>query len=446
MQEGRISSLTSWKKASKKGSVTVHLCLILSAILFLVATFADLSFAIASRPYAQEVLDLAGRSVLSEYNKDLKDRYGLFFFQVEKEELRDLFTDYIGASFKKPKGKTDLLALNIGKANLDTSEYSATDCDILMEQIMALMKYQVFTGASGILDLVGLGRDKKERQNQDLENDQETQESQRRKLRNGRIIKGLPSNLLEGQGQGLAGLPKLPITENFGQIAYEEVCLNKYIVDYFNHKLKQDEASFFTGEIEYILTGNYSDDFNLNTIYISLLAYRSGMNALHISRSPEKMELVRAAALILGEGVATPAVEAGLIALWAGAEAALDLNHLEKGGRVPLLKKSHQWRLGLASVLEGIEHMPGEFSTDEKEEGLDYEDYLFLFLCFKSRDTKLVRIMDLIHLNMKGHYDKDFSYSSCSAGFQYHMELERKRPFLTALFLRKGQFYGQHKY
>ena len=63
----------------------------------------------------------------------------------------------------------------------------------------------------------------------------------------------------------------------------------------------------------------------------------------------------------------------------------------------------------LENAIEGIMNEAGE--SPEEQEGLDYEDYLFLLLCFKDKESKLIRIMDLIHLNLKGTADEDFDMS-----------------------------------
>ncbi len=422
---------------SRKAFVTVQLCLILSSVLFLVATFADLSFAAASRPYAQEIIDMAGRSVLSEYDRDVKDRYGLFLFQLEKEEIQELTGDYIGQSLKKKRGKTNLLSMEVEKAVVDITDYSALDCDILMEQILGLMKYEIFTGTDSIWELLGSsGNDTAELEKTD---------HPLRKLRNSRVLQELPSVLLKGIDGGTASGLSLPTPNKLGRMAYEEVCLNKYIMNHFGHRLSNNEESFFAGEVEYILCGHYSDESNSHTMYLSLLALRTALNAMHIRQDRVKMEMVQAAALLIGEGVATPAIEAGLIALWAGAEGALDVKNLEDGKRVPFLKTSKQWILSLENAMSPDDaNVITENGADD--EGLEYKDYLFLFLSLKSRNSKLVRIMDLIHINIKGYDNREFSYASCSTGFDYSIKMRRSRPFLSVLSMKHGDFNGSHKY
>ena len=83
--------------------------------------------------------------------------------------------------------------------------------------------------------------------------------------------------------------------------------------------------------------------------------------------------------------------------------------------------------------------MNADENTSEDQDGLCYEDYLFLLLCFKDRESKLIRIMDLIQLNIKGQADEHFDMSRCYAGFSFRSIVHRRAGF-PGFYLRTANF------
>jgi hypothetical protein len=446
----------------KRGAATVLLCMVLSCLLLLVGMFGEASAALASRPYANAIFDLAGRSILSEYDRGLKDRYGIFGFRMEEEEVEHKLANYLQEGFSTGAGKTSLLSLRLEEIRVDLSEHVLTNAELLEQQILEIMGGGMLFGALHVLDALELidngGRSwakEKEKQKgdssddgRDDDNDDEggTHEKNKRVLRNGKIIQGLPSRLLAGIDGGFKSILELPSPSEFGQMAFEEICINLYILKYFRHSLDDPQwnNTFFSNEIEYILCGRLSDETNQNIVYLSLLAFRTAMNAAHIRSDTEKWEAVTLAAALAGGGAATPAAQAAIVAIWAGAEAAVDMSRLEKGEKVPLIKTAEDWVLSLENAIEGIMNEAGE--SPEEQEGLDYEDYLFLLLCFKDKESKLIRIMDLIQLNLKGTADEDFDMSRCYSGFSFRSKVKRTSGFPGVLNLRSGEFSGIHVY
>jgi hypothetical protein len=63
---------------SKKGSTSIFLTMILLSFLLIIGVFAEAAAGKASRTYANAVFDLAGRSILSEFDLNLKSDYGLY--------------------------------------------------------------------------------------------------------------------------------------------------------------------------------------------------------------------------------------------------------------------------------------------------------------------------------------------------------------------------------
>ena len=95
--------------------------------------------------------------------------------------------------------------------------------------------------------------------------------------------------------------------------------------------------------------------------------------------------------------------------------------------------------LDLDSIVEG--RGGGAVLRPAQQRGLNYEGYLLLLLFFENQDTKLIRVMDLIQLNMQGNYDQGFRLSGCFGGFDISAELVRRKGFLGAAGRRTGTFF-----
>ncbi len=84
---------------NKKGSVAVFLLINFLVSVFVIGTFGEIASGIAARSFINAVIDLAGRSVLSEYDRYLKDRYGLFGMLMEPEAAESRLNFYILEGF-----------------------------------------------------------------------------------------------------------------------------------------------------------------------------------------------------------------------------------------------------------------------------------------------------------------------------------------------------------
>ncbi|NLY71578.1 MAG: hypothetical protein GX076_07915, partial [Clostridiales bacterium] len=387
------------------------------------------------------VLDLAGRSILSEFDNNLKVDYGIFGLVSDEKTIEEKLYFYSGESFRNNPNRTSLFNLKVKNIRVDLSSYALTNLKRFEEQIVRYMKHQVSFDSINVLDLLD-EFDLSSGAN-DYEEDNKRRE---RSLKNSRVINNLPSRQLEYKNKGILDILDLPDIGELGNIGMDRILLALYISDHFRHKLDSSawDKTFFVNEIEYILAGRLSDRSNSNFVKSSLLALRAGINLTHINSDPQKKEAIAAAASIITPGPKAEATKIIIAGLWASAEALNDIKRLEKGGRVPLIKTSEDWVLSLESVLEDkYEDLIG---TKDKEEGLKYEDYLFLFLCFKNKEVVLIRIMDLIQLNMQGNYNENFYLSRCYFGFGYNYNILKKFNFLMSPSYKNGIFEATHVY
>ena len=118
---------------------------------------------------------------------------------------------------------------------------------------------------------------------------------------------------------------------------------------------------------------------------------------------------------------------------WGGLEAENDMRLLEADKKVALLKARSNWALDLEGVIDySIEGVVKEkevkgFIEPPSSNGIDYEDYLRVLLFFQNRESKLLRAMDLIQLNMKANYHRDFALQDYYEGFNFEVTVNDQK-------------------
>jgi hypothetical protein len=110
---------------------------------------------------------------------------------------------------------------------------------------------------------------------------------------------------------------------------------------------------------------------------------------------------------------------------WAAAESENDLRLLEDGKQVAFLKSNDNWAVPISSTLEYLWNK--DYESPDKMNGYDYEDYLRILLFLENREKKLLRCMDLIQMNLKGSYDRDFNLKEYYGGFQFEASTQERK-------------------
>lgn len=375
----------------KKGSTTVFICIILSSVMALVLMFISVSAIKASSSYGSSVLNLAGRSVLSEFDERLKEQYGLVAFYGNSCEIEDDIEMYAGYSLDNDR------FIEIGGIEADLKEYSLLNVDIFREQVTE----------DGIVSRVN----EREPGKVDVSD---------RKIRSSVILKELPSYGLRLSEPGIKGLKNVieehPDGEGLVKKGTKTFLTNEYIMKYFSSGAYDvsDADTFYDGEIEYILEGEYGDEMNLKKVKKDIKELRVMLNMIYLMESEVKKAEALAAAEALTPGPEAIATQAVLLERWADAEAENDIEILMSGGRVPLLKNIDSWKLDIESVINPVDKV-----IKGEDDGLAYDDYLKVLLCSLEDRTKYLRMMDLIQINLKGTYWDDFSIRDMYTGFSF---------------------------
>ncbi|WP_027399321.1 DUF5702 domain-containing protein [Anaerovorax odorimutans] len=457
---------------NKKGSTSIFLTAILLSMIILVGMFIEISSGKAAHSYADGVLRLAGSSILSEYNRNLKKDYGIFAFKGDKETIENKIRMYAEASLNKTdkKGTMDLLRLNLKDINANLTGYSITNMDIFEEKINEYMKYRLIEKAiddvlteneehvSQIKKSKKLTDDKtnesdelkkeikeKEKNKDNNENEEKIKDG-KKKLKKIKSLsesigetnvnkKGKGSSILKNQ-KVINRLPsKIIGTSNSGNINinFNAILINEYILDTFSNQqnLGNHGEGFFRNEAEYILYGSFNDQINYKKAKAELLAIRTGLNMAYIYVDKTKLNETLTLANSLTPGPWAPVTQFIIISSWAAAEGGNDIRLLEEGKKVPFMKTSESWALDLNQLVKG--NTKGKSKQNDK--GLDYEGYLKILLTMRDRNKKLIRIMDLIQINMIGKYNKNFFLQDYCIGFEYDAILTKE----SGIFKQRGK-------
>ncbi|MCB6993159.1 DUF5702 domain-containing protein [bacterium 210820-DFI.6.37] len=392
-------------KVNKKGAVSVFLLMILTAMIAMTAAFIYAARESAVRSFGDGVLNLSMRSVLSRFDLDLKQRYGLFAFEETGQEAAILrsFADY---SF------SDSGIARLEKIEVSEGEYSLGNFQVLKKQVMAHMK---LAAAKDLLSNL-------EKRNLNKKSGEKTKGIRDRTLRNRKIIEGLPSAPFRDSSPGLSDRIE-ELKSNLGSVGEvfdktkDSYLLDRYILLYFKSLTTgpEEEASFFDCEVEYILEGACGNKENREKTQQGLVLFRSALNAVFLYTNPEKRAETLAAAELLTPGPAALITQTVLIGTWSLAEADNDVRLLSAGKPVALLKSNESWAIDLDAVLNN--KTEGCVDTGNRN-GLYYEDYLMIFLHFMNEKLKLARMADLIQINMKGTCDRDFLIRGSGGGLR----------------------------
>ncbi|MBR5280480.1 MAG: hypothetical protein IKU26_05900 [Clostridia bacterium] len=184
-----------------------------------------------------------------------------------------------------------------------------------------------------------------------------------------------------------------------GDRMVEDILLTDYILDTFGSQA--DIGRYFTGEIEYILGGHASYQENEDYVKQKLFFLRFVLNLTHVLSDFEKralaQELGYAIALAVTRGIGGDLFAILIMCTWAACESGIDVSDLFSGEEVPLIKSKETWKSSIAGLLESGE---GEGDSDTSLLDFSYEDYLMLLLLVENPRTKLLRVADVIEVNM----------------------------------------------
>ncbi len=172
-----------------------------------------------------------------------------------------------------------------------------------------------------------------------------------------------------------------------------------------------EEETALRYETEYILFGEESDKENLKKAASRLLLIRTALNTASLKSDAGRQAEIAAAAAFLSLSMGMPGAEGGiaqaLTYAWAYGESVMEVRALLAGKKVPAVKSPENWKLSIGGliVMAGSPFgVPGQdvsaWEAPSEEGGMDYEDYLRIFLAAETKGVKTMRAVDLIELNI----------------------------------------------
>lgn len=228
--------------------------------------------------------------------------------------------------------------------------------------------------------------------------------------------------------------------------AIDLVFANRYLASHISTGERTN--TYFANELEYLISGKLSDSENFDSVKNKILLVRNALNIAHIYADSGKRDtLLAIAELIAPEGAIL--VQAALAEAWALAESKHDLSELLEGRRIPFIKTKENWYTDLDSILdsfakEQLEEEARKAWQDNQDEvkglaesqrghsidnskGESYDDYLYGFLLVMNPDVRLLRIMDIVSINMKFNHYQDFNMMEYSIGLSSEILINGKK-------------------
>ena len=220
--------------------------------------------------------------------------------------------------------------------------------------------------------------------------------------------------------------------EKYEDIIHYEIKMDKYIMVFFKDYMETRDLgqTFFNCEVEYIISGEYNDLTIKEDVEEKIVLLRNILNLFYLYTCQEKREIAMALASSITPGAMAFITQGILLETWAFAEAKNDIKLLYDNNAVPLLKDDDNWALTADNVFdieEGKDTLTKEeqreYILPQKVEGLTYSDYLKILLKVVPEETKALRIMDLIQINMKYTYYDSFLIKEYNCGLSYRLKI-----------------------
>ena len=395
------------RKLNKKGSMTVYTLIFATTLISLITAFISSAENKLVKESANSLGSLWATSILAEYDRELYDRYGILAYYGDENIVENKLQTYVDYTYK------DKRYAHCSVSSVDIFEYSLFKTENLVEQIKLVCLLEKLTGKDGRAAGGSYVR---------YDNGSGSAGTGR-VITNQRLLNSLPSRgrtndgLLDRAGDFLKSLTSVKDIISEGS---EDYLVNNYILNKFRNVYCPVPGNpyYLYGEQEYIVCGNNSDESNRRSVRNRIIAMREVMNLVYLEENEEAQALALAAGELITAGYAGPEAAKVIIGSWALAESVNDYELLIKGYPVPVLKDEASWAMDLESVLSDTE--PGCVYTGNQR-GDYYSDYIEYMLYLMDDNTRLLRIMDLIQINMRDSYRSDFLISEHFVGVDYEL-------------------------
>lgn len=419
----------------KKGSSAVMLAIVFLGFAICIAAAIGVSRRLVVSSECEAFGRVWTKAILSEYDVYLLEDYSIMAYFGNDDEVTEKLNNYIKYS---SKGKLDE---KIKGANADLTGFELGDPSNFRKAL------KIGFASAAASELIN-GRGREYRGNGYYESD-DAMDREGRIINNTVVLDTLPSNGVGGSADSDSIIDK---AKSIGSDSGLKGMLSSLGPEFLliqssfdNHVTTSDgKDHFFENEWEYIIKGSNDDAKNYRHCRTVLFAARNALNLFAIYKDPKKVEAITAIAETITPGPFGLVTQLIIAEAWAALEAEADLKTLYEDGRVPLIKTSGQWKIGLESVMnskevakelddeskellkekhEEVDGISSRFkSITQLKEGLNYDEYLMLMIMTMNDNTRLLRIMDLVQINMKYRYYADFNMMEYYIGTRFTID------------------------
>ncbi len=417
-------------KDNKKGSSIIMLGIIFVAFTLCITAGIGVARMLAVKSECEVFGRAWTKAILSEYDNHLFEDYGIMAYFGNESEVQkkiDLYLDY---------STTDKMGALIKGSSSELYGYELGEPKNFKKGLKSALLPSV---AEGIIN----GGNRQERKKI------EDETSDNRKINDSVVLSTLPSgginNTVDVTGfieKAKTGISSENIYDSMTGYSAEIAFIKQYLGNKVT--MADSKPSFFQNEMEYVLSGKTDDDANFRSCKRKLLLIRNALNLAAIYKDPQKVKMIVSIAEIITPGPGGIITQAIIAEIWALCEAEADIDALLNNERVPLIKTGDNWKTDLGSILNNDKlrkKLDDESKKllDEKEEeintidginnkrellseGLLYDDYLLLMIMTLNDNVRLLRIMDIVQINMKYRYYRDFNMMEYFVGVRFSIE------------------------
>ncbi|MGN1382184.1 MAG: DUF5702 domain-containing protein [Eubacterium sp.] len=387
-------------------------------------------------------------SVLAEYDLPLQERYRIFGFYGSCRETPMRLDFYAERDFRGKK------YINYEGSRVYLDEFSLGSSERMKDQMvrtgkliaakkLILPEQDVERRTNGSEENKGKGHGSKGKA---VTVPSHPSAERTGKIADQAVLAALPSSGASGGWQKekiIAAVKGLTSLKSAVKKGTDQYFLGQYLFVLFRDHIhdKGLDACCFDNEIEYVICGYPDDQKNLAGVKHRIVAVREALNLMFVLEDPEMNEKTLAMAEALTPGPAAAATQKLLQAGWALAESYNDYQLLIQGKKVPLKKDHRSWAVDLESVLASGKSKRKKGGKKDSEKGGEvvlkkevpcvdpgnsrgetYEDYLRFFVSLTGEELQLLRMMDLMQINMQYGWYEDFllrdHYSGIEAVFK----------------------------
>lgn len=430
--------------------------MILSSLMLLLLAVTEAAAGFAASSIGENLCVTAGRSILSEYNVELFDRYGVFALRAGDSRLSEIGSYYIGCGLENESG---LVSMTLADCNITGEEYPGLSHELLMDQIrplgtamgiQSIVDGNTLSGlisglaeASELADGIGAGHlsdleelvcpsdpvpaddlqvggEAASTGGEELLRDYEEAMDPDFDGREGKKLSSSVKNELPTSVLGVSPTLSLLLSGGAADISADAAAAGEYILNMCSNLQRPIDDCVLNGEAEYILYGHDSDKANENAAKLSIFEIRSALNLAGIYSDSAAIAEINGEALAFAP-IPQPAAAFAIASVRAASQALKDVETLFSGGRVPF---------------------------SDGGSGGRYEEYLRILLALLPQKTKLIRLMDVMQMDLTEKCGAAFAFQDFCYGVRIDARFEKNMHVLgfNGFERRQGNIAVTSKY